>query len=142
MLKFFLNHSFLRTALPGSKLPPPPVPALSKQRLAYLRTLSVQTKVTALHILKVIINLTLSVLMKCSPFSFPIGLGQPFSYIPNGAELRKKDPKLAETLQKPCTFTRGLRKPRKEELSDPFGLPGILEDGEFNEAWDVIMVLQ
>ena len=41
---------------------------------------------------------------------------------------------MAELLDKPCQLTRGLWKPRKEELMSPSGLPGILEEGEFSEA--------
>ena len=62
--------------------------------------------------------------------------------MPNDPELRRKDPKMAELLDKPCQLTQGLRKPQKEELIGPSGLPGILEEGEFSEAWDVIGALQ
>ena len=41
-------------------------------------------------------------------------------------------------IEKPCLVTRGLRKPRAEELCGPFSLPGIPEEGEFAEAWDII----
>ena len=41
-------------------------------------------------------------------------------------------------IEKPCLVVRGLRKPRPEELCGPFSLPGIPEEGEFTEAWDII----
>ena len=62
--------------------------------------------------------------------------------MPNGAELRKKDPKMVEFLDKRCQFTRGLRKRRMEELTGPFGLPRIPAEGELNKGWDVIEALQ
>ena len=65
-------------------------------------------------------------------------MGHPVSLSPLGADLRKRDPKAAELIEKPCLVTRGLRKPRAEELSGPFSLPGIPEEGEFVEAWDII----
>ena len=49
---------------------------------------------------------------------------------------------MADLIEKPCTVVRGLRKPRKEELSGPFSLPVIPEEGEFVEAWDIIGDLQ
>lgn len=69
-------------------------------------------------------------------------MGRPVSFAPLGAELRKKDPRLAELIEQPCTVTRGLRKPRKEEITGAFSLPGIPEEGEFTEAWDVIGDMQ
>ena len=65
-------------------------------------------------------------------------MGHPVSLSPFGADLRRRDPKAAELIEKPCLVTRGLRKPRAEELSGPFSLPGIPEEGEFSEAWDII----
>ena len=84
--------------------------------------------------MKVINNLTLLILMRCLPFASPIGLGNQLKFMSSGPELRKKDPKMAELLDKPCQLTRGLRKPRKEELMGPSGLPGIPEEGEFSKA--------
>ena len=58
--------------------------------------------------------------------------------MPNDAKLQKKHPKMAETLGKPTTLTRGLRTPQKEKLADPFSLPRIPEEEEFSEARDVM----
>ena len=44
-------------------LPHPRVPLLSEERINFLKTLVAPTKGTALHITKVIKNLTLSILM-------------------------------------------------------------------------------
>ena len=74
-------------------------------------------------------------------FFFLIGLGNTFTYMANGAGLRKRNPKMAEILEKLYPFTRGLRTPQKEELIGPFSLPGIPKEGEFSEAWDVIGTL-
>ena len=123
-------------------LPHPRIPLLSEERINFLKTLVAPTKGTALHIAKVINNLTLSILMRCSPFASPLGLGNPLKYMTNGPELRKKDPNTADILDKPCVFTRGLRKPQKEELIRLNSFPGIPEEGEFSEAWDVIGALQ
>ena len=49
---------------------------------------------------------------------------------------------MADLIEKPCELVRGVRKPRKEEFSGPFGLLGIPEEGEFTEAWDIIGDLQ
>ena len=104
--------------------------------------LAIPTKATALHISKVINNLSLSILARCSPFAITYGLGRPISFSPLGAELKKRELKTAELIEKPCLLTRGLRKPRPEELCGPFSLPGIPEEGEFSEAWDIIGDLQ
>ena len=126
----------------GFELLPAPIPALLKHCVNLLRMHAVLTKATAFHILKVINNLTLSILVQCLYFASPIGLGNLFTYMPNGAELCKRNPKMNEILEKPCSFTRGLRIPRKEELTGLFSLPGIPEEREFCEAWDVIGTLQ
>ena len=49
---------------------------------------------------------------------------------------------MAEILEKPCAFTRGLGTPWKEELTGTLDLLGILEEGEFYKAWDIIGTLQ
>ena len=123
-------------------LPHHRVPLLLEERINFLKTLVASTKGTALHIAKVINNLTLSILMRCSPFVSPLGLGNPLNYMTNGPGLRKKDPNMVDILDKPCVFTRGLRKPQKEELIRLNNFPGITEEGEFSEAWDVIGALQ
>ena len=91
---------------------------------------------------KVINNQSLSILARCSPFVSPIGLGNPLAYMPNGAKLHKKHPKMAETLEKPTTLTQGFRTPRKEELTSPFSLLGILKEGNSTRLGDVIGTLQ
>ena len=95
-----------------------------------------------LHIMKVMNNLTLSILMRCSHFASVIGLGNPLNYMSNDAELRKKDSKMVEVLDKPCAFTWGLRTPRREKLIGPFSLPRVPDEGKFSEAWNVIRNLQ
>ena len=45
--------------------------------------------------------------------------------MPNGVELKKRPPKIADILGKPNSLTHGLKTPWKEELTSPFGLPGI-----------------
>ena len=49
---------------------------------------------------------------------------------------------MAEVLDKPFMFTRGLKTARREELIGPFSLPGVPDEGEFREAWNVIRNLQ
>ena len=104
--------------------------------------LSLPTKAMAVHISKVINNLTLSILVRCSYFAFPIGLRNPFTYMSNGSELNKRNPKMDDILEKMCAFTRGLSVPWKEELTGPFSLPRILDEGEFNEALNLNGTLQ
>ena len=143
MENFFFAVYFIHyTIRADPDLPHPRVPLLSEERINFLKTLVAPTKGTALHIAKVINNLTLSILMRCSLFASPLGLGNPLKYMTNGPELRKKDPNMVDILDKPCVFTRGLRKPRKEELIGSSSLPGSPEEGEFSEAWDVIGALQ
>ena len=62
--------------------------------------------------------------------------------MPNSAELSRKFSKTVEYLKKPSNLTRGLKKPRKEELTGLFSLSGILEKGEFSEAAYIIGDLQ
>ena len=59
----------------------------------------------------------------------PLGIGNPFPYMPKGPKLSKKYAKVAEQFGKTFSLTRGLRKPQKEELIGPFSLPDILEEG-------------
>ena len=132
----------LRASSSRSEIPPPPIPTLLEHCVNFLKMLAIPTKVMALHIAKVINNQTLMIIARCSPFASPIGLGNPLVYIPNGAELQKKHPKMAETFNKSTTLTLGLRIPRKEELMSSFSLLGIPDEGEFSEAWDVIGTLQ
>ena len=76
------------------------------------------------------------------PFHLSYGQGNPFTYTPNSSELHKRNPKMDGILEKMCAFTRGLRTPRKEELTGPFSLPGIPDEGEFSEARNLIRNLQ
>lgn len=133
----FLIHFILRTVLTGSKLIPPPIHSLLKPRVKYLKLLTVSTKVIALHTTKVINHHSFSILARCSPFASLIGLGNPTYFIRNGTKLLKKFLKLFD-LGKSTTLTRELRVPWKEELTGPFDLPGVLDEGEFSEAMDLI----
>ena len=104
--------------------------------------LAVPTKVTALHITRVINSHSLSILARYSPFACPVDLGNPIPFMLNGVEFNKRFLKIVEVLRKPTSLTRGLRTPWKEEITSLFSLPGIPEEGEFSEAVDIIRDLQ
>ncbi|KAL5549175.1 hypothetical protein UlMin_004406 [Ulmus minor] len=48
-------------------------------------------------------------------------------------ELNKQFPKIAEVLGKPTSLTRGLRTFRMEEITGPFSLLEVPDEGEFKE---------
>lgn len=81
--------------------------------------------------------LRLSILSRCSSFAVAFGLGDPITYILGGDEVLKRYPGLVDLKRLP-TLTRGLRTPRSSELTDPFSLPGIFDEGEFSEAANLI----
>ena len=91
-------YVILRIAPTGTKLPLSPLPSLPKHRIKFLKMLIIPKKQTALHIARVINHLSLTILARCSPFATLFGVGNPLPYMPNGAELSKKYPKVAELL--------------------------------------------
>ena len=123
-----MNQLQLHTTPSGSDVPPPAAPTLPEPRVNFLKMLSVPIKVTTLHIVRVINSHSLSILAHCSPFAFPLGLGNLVPFMSTGAELNKRFPKIADVLGKPTSLTQGLRTPRKEKLIGFFSLLGIPEE--------------
>ena len=100
-----LNQLLIHTALSGSDIPPPPAPTIPEPRVNFLKMLLVPTKVTALHITRVINSHSLSILAPCSPFASPVVLGNPIPFMLKYAELDKRFPKLVDVLGKPTSLT-------------------------------------